>query len=230
MGFIVRWTVWRALGLALTVTLAFGNAGRAAPADDQRIRDAVSSVYDWAGYQRDLPGKKEAPKPHPLPNPGPADIGPFAEYILFGLIGVVLVIIVLYLISGGWRRSQSDSGPAAPDESTPGTTRREQLKERLQSADQEAGGGDWSGAIHILLLTSIDLLRRRVGQDVPAAMTSRELVGEARLPEPTREDFAALVAAAELCHFGGRPADQSLYERCRTHYERLWGMAPGAPA
>ena len=107
---------------------------------------------------------------------------------------------------------------------------RDHLKARLDDADRSAVSGDWSAAIHVLLLTSIDLLRRRVGQEVPVAMTARELVGRARVPEQARDDFAALVAAVELCHFGGRAADRPLYERCRAHYERLWGMPPEATA
>jgi hypothetical protein len=221
MNRIVRWIV-------LAVAVALAGVASAAPAGDQKVRDAVSSVYDWAGYQRELPGEQEPPKPPPPPHPWQIDLGPFVNYLLIGLVVVVLVIVVLRLMSGEWTLRHRVEPPAP--EQTPGTARREQLRERLQSADREAVTGDWASAIHILLLTSIDLLRRRVGQDVPDAMTSRELVGEARLPVESREDFAALVAAAELCHFGGRAADQSLYERCRIHYEQLWGMAPEASA
>lgn len=219
---IVRWIV-----LAVAVALA-GVAG-AAPAGEQKVRDAVSSVYDWAGYQRELPGEQEPPKPKPPPRLWQINLGPFVNYLLIGLVVVVLVVVVLRLMSGEWTFSRRAVEPPAPEQ-TPGTARREQLRERLQSADREAVAGDWASAIHILLLTSIELLRRRVGQDVPDAMTSRELVGEARLPAGSREDFAVLVAAAELCHFGGRAADRSLYDRCRSHYERLWGMAPEAVA
>ena len=221
----LRWIV-------LAVAVALGVAASAAPAGDEKVRDAVSSVYDWAGYQRELPGEQEPPKPQPPPRTWKLsfDLGPIVNYLLIGLVVVVLVIVALRLLSGEWTLSRRGAEPPAPEQQTPGTARREQLRERLQSADREAVAGDWASAIHILLLTSIDLLRRRVGQDVPDAMTSRELVGEARLPAEAREDFAALVAAAELCHFGGRAADQPLYERCRTHYERLWGMAPEAAA
>ncbi len=223
MGFIVRWIV-------LAAAVALAGAATAAPAGDQKVRDAVSSVYDWAGYQRELPGEQEPPKPQPPSRLWQVDLGPFVNYLLIGLVAVVLVVVALRLLSGEWTLSGHGAEPPAPEQQAPGKARREQLRERLQSADREAVAGDWASAIHILLLTSIDLLRRRVGQDVPDAMTSRELVGEARLPVDTREDFAALVAAAELCHFGGRAADQSLYQRCRIHYERLWGMAPEAAA
>jgi hypothetical protein len=216
--------------IVLAVAVALAGAASAAPASDQKVRDAVSSVYDWAGYQRELPGEQPPPKPQPPPKNWdlPFALGSIVNYLLIGLVLVVLVVVALRLLSGEWTLSRRGAEPPAPEQQTPGTARREQLQERLQSADREAVAGDWASAIHILLLTSIELLRRRVGQDVPDAMTSRELVGEARLPAGSREDFAALVAAAEVCYFGGRAADQSLYERCRSHYERLWGMAPEA--
>ena len=62
------------------------------------------------------------------------------------------------------------------------------------------------------------------------ALTARELLHHMKLGEQARGDLAALVGAAELCHFGGRPADRELYERVRTHYERLWQIAPQAAA
>ena len=225
MGRILRWIV-------LAVAVTFAGLANAAPAGDDKIHDAVTSVYGWAGYQRELPGQQEPPKPQPPSKNWEIsfNLGPFVNYLLIGLAVVVVVIVVLRLMSGEWKLAPRVVEPPAPEQ-TPGTAAgREQLRAQLDSADRDAGAGDWASAIHILLLTSIDLLRRRVGQDVPDAMTSRELVGEAKLPDQVREDFAALVAAAELCHFGGRMADRSLYERCRGHYERLWGMAPEAAA
>jgi hypothetical protein len=223
MNRILRWIV-------LAIAVALGAAANAAPAGDAKIYDAVTSVYDWAGYQRELPGEQAPPKPPSLHDWHLSfDLGSIVNYLLICLAVVVVVVIALRLLSGEWTLSGRRAEPSAPEQ-TPGTARREQLQERLDSADREAVAGDWASAIHILLLTSIDLLRRRVGQNVPDAMTSRELVGEARLPAEVREDFAVLVAAAELCHFGGRAANQSLYERCRSHYERLWGMVPEAAA
>jgi hypothetical protein len=221
---IARWIV-------LAVAVALSGAAAAAPAGDDRVRAEIPRVYDWAGYQRELPGERREP---PKPPPGRRldlgfDVGPLADTVLIGLALVVLAIVVLRLMSGEWRWLPRIVEPPAPEQ-TPASAQRQQLRARLGSADREAVAGDWSSAIHILLLTSIDLLRRRVGQAVPDAMTSRELAAEARLPAETRADFVALVAAAELCHFGGRAADRTLYERCRGHYERLWGIAPEAVA
>jgi hypothetical protein len=193
------------------------------PSDAAAVQTEIHRVYDWAGYQREMPDHdEEEPKPQRGRNFS-FDLGPLPTVIAIGLILILLVMVVAWLRSGGWQRLL-EPGTSAPEEEVPAATRREHLRERLTDADRLAAAGDWAAAIHILLLTSIDLLRRRVGQAIPAAMTARELVGRAQVPDPSREDFAALVSASELCHFGGRSADRSLYDRCRVHYERLWGM------
>jgi hypothetical protein len=222
---------------ALLATMAVSwhpAAAAPSPTDAAAVRAEVARVFDWAGYQRDLPqAKSDDVQPKRTPPPAdmqiPTELGPLANAILIGLVVVLVVMLAMGLYSGDWQFLSAPT-PAKPDTEVPATSWREQLKARLHDADRSAGTGDWASAIHILLLTSIDLLRRRVGQEVPEAMTARELVGHAQLADQARGDFAALVGAAELCHFGGRSADRSLYDRCRAHYERLWGMPPEEPA
>lgn len=224
-------TRWVAFGLvALLAMLATPCAIMAAPSptDPAAVREQVGKVYDWAGYQRELPDAPVRPAPREL-EPLSLDLRSIVSALLIGGLVVVVIVVAMWLRAGGWAWP-SASNAARPEEAAASGAQRDHLKARLDDADRSAVSGDWSSAIHVLLLTSIDLLRRRVGQEVPVAMTARELVGRARVPEQTREDFAALVAAVELCHFGGRPADRPLYERCREHYERLWGMPPEATA
>jgi len=212
-------------------------AGSASPATSPPVAEihaAVAKVYGWgAGYQRELPDKKAEPEPeqgrtHTFRISG--DFGSLADLVLIGLIIVLVVALAIGLSTGDWKWLKAPR-PARPQEETRAVASRERARESLHEADRSAVAGDWGNAIHILLLTSIDLLRRRVGQDVPVALTARELVGVANVGDLRRGDFAALVQAAELCHFGGRSADRALYDRCREHYERLWGTPPeGVPA
>lgn len=228
-----RWTVFGLVAVLATLAVPGAIVAAPSPTDTAAVREHVGKVYDWGGYQRDLP---DAPAPRAPPRerrtsssePLSLDLGSLASALLIGLVAVALVGVAMWLRAGGFSRSSAGSGARA--EEVVAGVQQDHLKARLDDAERSAVLGDWSGAIHVLLLTSIDLLRRRVGQEVPVAMTARELVGRARVPEQTRDDFAALVAAVEICHFGGRPADRSLYERCRIHYERLWGMPPEATA
>jgi hypothetical protein len=206
-----------------------GIAAAPSPADISAAREEIQKIYDWAGYQRDLPDDLPPDEPVHEISSVSLDASPLLNVVLIGLVVVLAVMMAIWLRSGGLsalRWPVQDAGEA----SQPATTQRRQLETRLGEADRSATQGDWAEAIHILLLTSIDLLRRRVGQDVPVAMTARELIGRAQLADAARADFAVLVGAAELCHFGGRPAGRTLYDHCRTHYERLWGMSPEATA
>ncbi len=227
MACSARWIVWGLVALlAATGVSLRGAAAAPSPSDAAAVKAEIHRVYDWAGYQRDMPEGDDADEPKPSRSWSfHMDAGPLPSVILIGLVLILVVMVAIWLRSGGWDRL-FEASASGPDEEVPATVRQDRLRERLGDADRFATAGDWAVAIHILLLTSIDLLRRRLGQAIPAAMTARELVGRAQVPDQGRDDFAALVSASELCHFGGRPADRSLYDRCRIHYERLWGMSP----
>jgi hypothetical protein len=231
MACSARWIVWGLLALLVATGASLREAAAApSPADAAAVKSEIHRVYDWAGYQRDMPGDDEPEPPKPKEfRLFSFDAGPLPSVILAGLVLILLVMVVAWVHSGGWDRLLHPA-VGAPEQEVPATVRQDRLRERLQDADRSAAAGDWTQAIHILLLTSIDLLRRRVGQAIPAAMTARELMGRAQVPDPARADFAALVLASELCHFGGREASRTLYDRCRVHYERLWGMPAETPA
>jgi hypothetical protein len=236
MGCGARWIVFRSIfwGLAALLAVTAGSWRQAAAApqasDAAAVHAEIHRVYDWAGYQREMPAGDDEDEPKPQPRRlYTLNLGPLPTVILVGLVLIALFMVASWLRSGGWDRLFEATASGA-DEEVPAKSQRDQLKDRLSDADRFASAGDWAAAIHVLLLTSIDLLRRKVGQAIPAAMTARELVGRAQVATEARADLAALVSASELCHFGGRPADRALYDRCRTHYERLWGMPPEALA
>ncbi|MBY0319719.1 MAG: DUF4129 domain-containing protein [Reyranella sp.] len=220
-----RWISFGLVALLAMLTTPCAVMAAPSPTDAAAVREQVGKVYDWAGYQRDLPDAPVRSAPPPEGEPLSLDLRSIIDALLIGGLVVVLVGLAMWLRASGWAWPSARDA-VRPEEAAASGAQRDHLKARLDDADRSAVSGDWSGAIHVLLLTSIDLLRRRVGQEVPVAMTARELVGRARVPEQARDDFAALVAAVELCHFGGRPADRPLYERCRGYYERLWGMPP----
>jgi hypothetical protein len=214
--------------LALVAMLAC--AARAAPPPSgDAVQRAVERVYGASSYQREMPDVQMAPPAPRRPPPGEVTV-PLGDgivtYLLGGVLLIVLVMVAMRLLGGGWRWSPTDESTDAA--ATPGEARSHRVEAiaRLDDADQAAADGDWAQAIHILLLTSIDRMRRQTGQGVPVALTARELLHHMKLTDQARGDLAALVGAAELCHFGGRPADRDLYDRVRTHYERLWQIAP----
>ena len=213
---------------ALVTVLACAAWAAPAPSGDT-VQRAVERVYGASSYQREMPDVQMAPPPPRRPPPGEVTVpvgDGIVTYLLGGVLLIVLVMVAMRLLSGGWRWSRADE--SADTVATPGEARSHRVEAiaRLDDADQAAADGDWAHAIHILLLTSIDRLRRQTGQGVPVALTARELIHHMKLTDQGRGDLAALVGAAELCHFGGRPADRALYDRVRAHYERLWQIAP----
>ena len=95
--------------------------------------------------------------------------------------------------------------------------------ERLtQYADAEALArqGAYGEAIPALLLVVVEAMRRRY-YAVRPALTARELVRLVDLGDNRHDDFAGLVGAAELGHFGGRTIDRSTYESSHERAQRL---------
>jgi hypothetical protein len=218
--------------IALAAALTYGAMAAPAPTGDA-VQRAVERVYGASSYQREMPDVQMPPPPPRRPPPDEVSIpigNGFVTYLLGGVLVIVLVMIAMRLLGGGWRWSRAGDSSEATPVSGEARNQRVEVIARLDDADQAAADGDWARAIHILLLTSIEWLRKQTGQGVPVALTARELIHHMKLTEHARGDLAALVGAAELCHFGGRSADRELYERVRLHYERLWQIAPQGAA
>jgi len=220
--------------LAATLLIAVLSTAPVTPAPAQTapsapdIDRAIADVYRADRYQREFPVPKAGTKPPserpPIDPGGLSGIGSVAQMLLWGAIAALVVLLLVHLMRhrgmlvGGGDHDVADSAAGT----TSGAARSAAMIGLLGPADALAARGDWAEAIHLLLLASVDNLKRRLGQSVPAALTSRELLGQIALPDAGRAAFADLVSAVELSHFGGKPAGPALYEACRRHYSRLW--------
>ena len=99
----------------------------------------------------------------------------------------------------------------------------------LGDADALAGDGRFAEAIHVLLLRTIDDLRRRADRPVADSLTSREILAALEMPAAARAALSDLVSVVELTYFGGRRPARKHYARCRERYERF-AAAYGADA
>jgi hypothetical protein len=102
-----------------------------------------------------------------------------------------------------------------------GNLDREQLDVALAEADRLARRGAYGEALHLLLLYSLNELRRRFGLGLPPSLTSREVLGLPVLPEGRRAGLSDIVSAVEISHFGGRPVDEETYRSCRRRCEDI---------
>ena len=94
-----------------------------------------------------------------------------------------------------------------------------QLLDALGHADRLAAEGQFAEALHLLLLHSIDYLKRHLGAVYGPSSTAREILQRSRLPDVGRNSLGAIVDATELSYFGGRPVDGGVYAACRRHYQ-----------
>jgi hypothetical protein len=102
-----------------------------------------------------------------------------------------------------------------------------QLLDALGRADRLAAEGQFAEALHLLLLHSIDYLKRHLGGVYGPSSTAREILQRSRLPDTGRNSLGAIVDAAEVSYFGGRPVDGGIYAACRRHYQAFaFGGSP----
>ena len=119
------------------------------------------------------------------------------------------------------RRAGHDPDDASPDSGSPVPA------DWLKAADNLARQRRFAEAIHLLLLGVLALLRT-ADDRTSEAETAREIARTHVGPHPER--LHALVRAAELVHFGGRPATRQQYDDCRRDAVEIDTAASPAPA
>ncbi len=138
-------------------------------------------------------------------------------------VGAFLLLLTAYRLvlnrqervlegEGGLQAAVGSNGPARSAEAW------------LQEADQLAGEGRWTEAVHALLHAAIRILSEEFGPP-RASRTSRELIEQFHLDEPRRHAFRALVSTVEAAFFGGRDLEADGYRACREY-----ALSLGRPA
>jgi Domain of unknown function (DUF4129) len=142
------------------------------------------------------------------------------------LARIVEIMFWLLIGVGVLRRHQLKTGAVPMVQGSP-LAADSQLLDALGRADRLAAEGQFAEALHLLLLHSIDYLRRHLGGVYGPSSTAREILQRARLPDTGRNSLGAIVDAAEVSYFGGRPVDGGMYAACRRHYQAFaFGGSP----
>ena len=124
---------------------------------------------------------------------------------LWVLLGVVLVLTLVWIAQVAAERRRLAAAVAEPARAAPRT--REHARHRSPDDAQLAANGDFTSAIHAVLLR---LLASYADQLHPA-WTSREAARRI-----DREEFNRLVELVERTLFGGRQATREHYEAARA--------------
>lgn len=97
--------------------------------------------------------------------------------------------------------------------------------ERTQiEADVLASSGNFAEAMHVLLLRSVDELRRHLSVSIAASLTSREILRHIGLPPEGHSAFADIINRVEISYFGGYQAGAGEYKACRSSFDALAGV------
>jgi hypothetical protein len=77
--------------------------------------------------------------------------------------------------------------------------------------------------MHILLLNSVEEMRRRLSTPIAASLTSREILARAGLTPTAGAALADIVGRVEISYFGGHVPGAEEYAACRRSFEKLAG-------
>jgi hypothetical protein len=199
-------------------------AGTPAADMPEETRAALRDANAAGDLQQELPGPLELPDDMALLEfwMPPDWLGRMVEIVLWGLVGIAAALAVFFLAREVpyWlsQRRKKQAGAPPMVQGVPATVDG-RLADALAEADRLAAAGAYAEALHLLLLHSLDYLKRHLGGAYAPADTAREILRRARLPDAGRHSLGAIVGAAEIGHFGGRPVDGPTYAACRRHYE-----------
>lgn len=156
----------------------------------------------------------------------PGWLGPTVQTVVLVLALAVVALLAMAIAS---RLGGSGAEVAATEPVSARDPPDDELVTRpLDDAERLAAEGRFSEAIHLLLLRTLDELRRRSGRPIPRALTSREIVSRVPVPEAARGELSGLVTAVELSRFGGAEAGAGDYDRCRESFRRFANAYVGA--
>jgi len=228
------------MSLAAVGVLTLMLVGAPATIPHDRARQVAQSELSRSEYQTQLPGEDPLAKPaeHDLAGsdarrdarvavPLPSALANIAGVLLWLLIIVAGLVLVVWLL-----RELLGFSAAPPlaiaDGAEKAAAMRAVVARPLADAEGLAAEGRFGEAIHVLLLRTLQALVERGRLDLPASLTSREVVAHVRLPADADAALRGLVSAVEISHFGGETPGAAEWQTCLgqfQHFARAYGGA-----
>lgn len=210
-----------------------------------KARDDALQAYE---VQRDLPGYdvEEQNEIDPFENPEEDEDSqtvrsifeflkslatPIKALFILGLVVLALFILrAIYLnkdaILAAFRRREKP----VEQKIEPHAIDIERVKDRLDDAKALAAQGRYEEAVHLLLLHTIEDVKRQKKDHIPTCWTAREILKKSALPSKAVAAMQSIVGVVELSFFGGHAIGQAGYERCISDYESFIALLEGKPA
>jgi hypothetical protein len=177
-----------------------GRDGKIRDDNDYRHRDTRNESGEWEG--------------------GP--LSSLFRFLLWGVVIVGIALLVFWLGSELMRYGGDDKQLATTDdEAGKSSVDLAVIQRPLGDAEELAARGEYTEAIHTLLLRTLQELVRSAAVRVSPAMTSREILARVPLLADAREALAGLITAVEVTHFGGDRATLDDYQRCLAQFQKF---------
>lgn len=150
-----------------------------------------------------------------------------ARIILWASVAVIVVVIAQALHehlrkTSRSRRLERNETPEA--ESGGGSAEAPvRMDKARHEADDLARQGLFVEAMHVLLLRSVNEMRRRLDVSIAASLTSREILSRVGLSPEGRRLFADIIGRVEISYFGFHQPGADEYAACRRSFEELTG-------
>jgi hypothetical protein len=170
----------------------------------------------------------------PKPGPPPAwlkpliqffeAIGPYLIYVFWAavILGALLIVflIVRELVGVAWRWPwQRSAGAEAEDEDAGWKPEASVARTLLAEADALAAGGDFDGAVHLLLRRSVEDIAEKLPDFMRPSLTARDIAASPGLPDRARTAFGTIAIVVESALFARVPVGEAGWRRARDAYE-----------
>jgi hypothetical protein len=145
-------------------------------------------------------------------------------WIFWAIIAGALLFLAIALIRQYWPAllrwfpAKRDSAEPQKVEWHPTVA---QARKLLDESDTLAAQGQYSEAIHLLLLRSIEDIESKWPRMVRPTFTSREIGAIQAIPNTARVAFVKIARVVERAIFAGYAASASDFQACRQEYEEF---------
>lgn len=189
-------------------------------------RETVRHSLRSLNAQTELPAPKRARIPEPVGSP-PAIPLEMAQVMLWVALAILAAIIVFTIVDNLRPPTESVTQKEKKRASEELHAVHTRMGMAQDAADMLAAGGNFTEAIHTLLLQSLDEMRRRLGIPIAISLTSREVLARVALSHEAKGALSDIINRVEISYFGDHAPGAEEYRLCRHSYSTLANLLRG---
>ncbi len=216
------------IALLFSMAALWGESAAGGEIDSRELQRILAERRGALGIQTEFPPEPSSRRSEGYAVRGspasPMQVSPMAaSTMLWIAVGVFLAVVLLT----GYQnlRIQSKGNKAEKRE---GRARTDEVRTRMNVAREEsdvlAERGDYAAAMHVLLLKSVEEMRRRLDISIAQSLTSREILVRSGLEPDAGACLGDIVQRVEISWFGPHLPGADDYARCRESFVALTGF------